>query len=143
MNKIFLSLLALLLGVLTFNACKNKSKNQDEVPQSSVVQDYRRLDVEEFKKVLADTSIVLVDVRTPEEHAKGCIPGTDYNIDVLNENFTSKSLSLLKEGSTIAVYCRSGRRSQTAAHILLDYGFKVIELSSGFNGWTESVNTQK
>ncbi|MCI6460778.1 MAG: rhodanese-like domain-containing protein, partial [Prevotella sp.] len=36
----------------------------------------------------------------------------------------------------IAINCRSGKRSKNAARILVKNGYEVIELDSGFNGWT-------
>ena len=35
----------------------------------------------------------------------------------------------------VALYCRSGNRSKTAARILADKGYEVIELGTGFRGW--------
>ena len=46
---------------------------------------FKRLDVEEFKEFIADSTVQLVDVRTAEEYNSGHIPGS-INIDVLNRN---------------------------------------------------------
>ena len=35
----------------------------------------------------------------------------------------------------VALYCRSGNRSKTAARILADKGYEVVELGTGFRGW--------
>lgn len=96
---------------------------------------YKSLDVEAFEKAIADTLIVRLDVRTAEEYADGHIANT-INIDVLKDDFEQKATSTLSKKQTIAVYCRSGRRSKNAAEILVKYGYKVIELNSGFNGWS-------
>ena len=37
----------------------------------------------------------------------------------------------------VAVYCRSGRRSRTAADILVKKGFKVYNLDKGILNWME------
>ena len=97
-----------------------------------------RLDAGEFMKVLQDTSVILIDVRTIEEHEDGCIPGTDYLIDVLEDDFSELCDKNLPDSSTVAIYCRSGNRSQKAARILSSKGHKVFELESGYNGWKES-----
>lgn len=97
---------------------------------------FKSVDVEEFAKVIADTAVVRLDVRTPEEYAAGHIEGAQ-NIDVLNADFESKASALPKD-KVIALYCRSGNRSKRAANILVEKGYKVIELSTGYNGWASA-----
>ena len=94
------------------------------------------VDVEEFAKVIADTAVVRLDVRTPQEYAEGHIEGA-INIDVLSDDFAAEA-SKLPADRTIALYCRSGNRSKKAAAILADKGYKVIELATGYKGWTRS-----
>lgn len=97
---------------------------------------FRSLDLNKFKEVIADTAnVVLVDVRTADEHAQGNIPGTKCNIDVLKEDFESIAVKSLPKEKTIAIYCRSGRRSKNAGAILNKNGYNVVELSTGYNGW--------
>ena len=57
------------------------------------------------------------------------------NIDVLKDDFESKATATLPKDKTIAMYCRSGRRSKNAAKILTKNGYTVVELNSGYNGW--------
>ena len=95
---------------------------------------FESLSVEEYAKAIEDTTIVRLDVRTAEEYADGNIANT-INIDVLKDDFEEKAIASLPKDRTIAVNCRSGRRSKNAARILVKNGFKVIELDSGFNGW--------
>lgn len=96
---------------------------------------FKSVDVREFKEVIKDTSVILVDVRTSEEFHEGHIAGTDFNIDVLKGDFSAKAAELLPEGSSLAIYCRSGNRSKTAAEKLVKAGYKVTELSTGYRGW--------
>lgn len=98
-------------------------------------QKFTSVQVDEFEKTIAQANVVLVDVRTPEEYAEGHIANA-LNIDVLNESFEKKATSTLPKDKTIAVYCRSGRRSKKAATILADSGYKVVELDTGYLGWT-------
>lgn len=90
-----------------------------------------------FEKLITDTSVVRLDVRTAEEFEAGHIENA-INIDVLKDDFEANALSILPVGKVLAVYCRSGRRSKKAAHILVKSGYKVIELDQGYNGWVES-----
>ena len=48
---------------------------------------FKTVDVNEFEKFIADTSVVLLDVRTSAEYAEGFIPGTHFNIDVLEDTY--------------------------------------------------------
>lgn len=101
---------------------------------------FRSLSVEDFEKAIADTAIVRLDVRTAEEFADGHIEGT-LNIDVLKEDFEQKAVASLPKDRTIAVNCRSGKRSKNAAKILVKNGYKVIELDTGYNGWIGAGKT--
>lgn len=95
---------------------------------------FTSLSVEDYAKAIEDTAIVRLDVRTAEEFAEGHIANT-LNIDVLKEDFESKAVAVLPKNKTIAVNCRSGRRSKNAAKILVKNGYTVIELDAGYNDW--------
>ncbi len=95
---------------------------------------FKSLSVEEYAKAIEDTTIVRLDVRSAEEYADGHIANT-LNIDVLKSNFEEKALATLPKDKTIAINCRSGRRSKSAAKILIKNGYNVIELDDGYNGW--------
>jgi rhodanese-related sulfurtransferase len=101
-------------------------------------QEFRSVDVKEFAATMADTTYIVLDVRTPAEYAEGHIPGTDLNIDVRNSNFTQEALAKLPKEKPVALYCRSGNRSKTAAKILAQNGYKIVELGSGILGWAEA-----
>jgi rhodanese-related sulfurtransferase len=66
---------------------------------------------EDLKKGLADGTIVLVDVREPNEFADGHIPGA-----ILNplQSFDPDALPSKQEGKRIVLSCRSGKRSLVA-----------------------------
>ena len=96
---------------------------------------FKTVDVAEFAKVVSDTSYVVLDVRTPAEHAEGHIPGTHFNIDVLEDGYTETVLDKLPKDKPVALYCRSGNRSKNAARILAENGYQVLELGTGFRGW--------
>ena len=96
---------------------------------------FRTVGVEEFEKFIADSTVVVLDVRTAAEHADGCIPGTHFNIDVLEGTYTKVATENLPKDKPVALYCRSGNRSKNAARILAENGYEVVELGSGFRGW--------
>ena len=101
---------------------------------SAQTQGFKSLTVDEYAKVIEDTAIVRLDVRTAEEYADGHIANT-INIDVLKDDFEKKAKATLPKDKVIAVNCRSGKRSKNAARILVKNGFKVIELDAGYNDW--------
>ena len=68
---------------------------------------------------------LLVDVRTPEEHRGGFIPGTDFNIDYRELQQRYRELEATVDDH-IVVYCQSGHRSNIAAEMLTDLGYKYV-----------------
>ena len=96
------------------------------------------ISVNEFSVFISDPEVTVVDVRTAEEHAQDYIPGTDFNIDVLEDGYEAEAIAKLPKDKPVALYCRSGNRSKKAARILVENGYEVMELGSGFNGWASS-----
>lgn len=99
---------------------------------------FKSLSVEEFEQTISDAAIVRLDVRTPQEYAEGHIVSA-INIDVQSSDFGAQASATLPKDKTIAVYCRSGKRSKMAAERLVKMGFDVAELSTGFNGWQQAA----
>ncbi len=95
---------------------------------------FQSVEVDEFDNIINSGDVLLVDVRTASEYASGHIDGA-LNIDVQQSDFKQKA-TMLPADKTIAVYCRSGRRSKKAASILADSNYKVVELNNGIKGWT-------
>ena len=81
---------------------------------------------------------VLIDVRSPEEHAQGFIPGTDFNIDFREIKTRHRELGA-QLGDHIVVYCQSGHRSNIAAETLADIGYShVYNVNGSMNAWLEA-----
>ena len=94
---------------------------------------FESVDAAEFAREIAKKGVQIVDVRTAAEYAEGHIPNA-VNIDVYSEDFADKIARLDKE-RTVAIYCRSGRRSKSAAEQAVKQGFKVVELDGGVLSW--------
>jgi thioredoxin 1 len=94
-----------------------------------------KLGAEEFEVEMKNlTNEQVVDVRTPEEFAKGFIDGA-FNIDVNGPEFVSQA-SALDKSKPVMIYCLSGGRSARAAEYLRKQGFvRVIELDGGMMKW--------
>lgn len=98
--------------------------------------DFQSVDVDTFATIIADTSLIRLDVRTQVEYDGGHIPNA-LLIDAQQPNFVSLVKQHVTKEQTIALYCRSGRRSKQAAATLASEGYTVIELHTGFISWTE------
>ena len=94
---------------------------------------FESVDAAEFAREIAKEGVQIVDVRTAAEYAEGHIPNA-VNIDVYSSDFADKIAKLDKE-RTVAIYCRSGRRSKSAAEQAVKQGFKVVELDGGVLSW--------
>jgi rhodanese-related sulfurtransferase len=80
--------------------------------------------------------IVLIDVREPDEFARGKIPGA-HTIPrgVLEMQVDGR----LPRESTVVLYCGGGGRSALAAKSLADMGFEKVEnLQGGWQAWMNS-----
>lgn len=98
----------------------------------------RSLSPEEFGKAFAaDTTAIVIDVRTPSEYMEGHLHGA-LLMDVKDEESFGKALECLRSDKTYYVYCRSGRRSLTAAERLTEKGLKAVNMEDGFIGWQKA-----
>ncbi len=85
----------------------------------------------EWDAVASNQSPLLIDVRTPGEHAAGAPPGA-VNIP-LGE--IRGRLHELPRDREIWVHCGVGQRSYYAYRILTQRGFRVRNLSGGYKSW--------
>jgi rhodanese-related sulfurtransferase len=78
----------------------------------------------------------LVDVREADEYAEVRAPyGDNYPLSLVKQG----SLPLLGKAERVYLVCRSGRRSETAAKILLAAGFTdVINVEGGMMAWEQA-----
>jgi rhodanese-related sulfurtransferase len=99
---------------------------------------FKSVGVEEFSAIAEKENTIVVDVRRADEWAEGHLESATCNIDALQEDFTDKANTILPKDKTIAIYCRSGRRSKAAATQLAEQGFDVVELDGGIISWQKS-----
>ena len=90
---------------------------------------------------------ILLDVRTKEEwdqigkpdgdkiELKHTFLSSQFQGRIINENFVKEFEDLkIDKNSEILVMCGSGNRSQRAAELLTEKGFKCLNVSDGFRG---------
>ena len=114
-------IMMLLLAALGLNTACSQSK-------------FENTDVAGFSRLIQNPNVVILDVRTAQEYAEGHIDGA-INIDVKESGFMEVAEQQLSKEKTIAVYCRSGKRSANAAGLLADKGYKVVNLEGGIMAW--------
>jgi molybdopterin/thiamine biosynthesis adenylyltransferase/rhodanese-related sulfurtransferase len=76
----------------------------------------------------------LIDVREPDEHAQGMIPGTIH----IPRGFLELRIerNVPDRETPVVLYCASGTRSVLAARSLVELGYRdVRSLAGGFTGW--------
>ena len=84
----------------------------------------------------ADPSLLVPDVRTPEEYAAGHLPGA---VNIPNGELASRvdELEAARE-SDIVVYCKVGVRAAEAIEVLGKAGFKrLFHLKGDYTRWSE------
>lgn len=107
----------------------NKMKKQDNreiIPNE--------IEYEELKdRMRRDASILLIDVRSPQEYAESHLDKA-INIPLYELEVEAKK-TLTDKGRTLIVYCQSGNRSKHAMEILERIGYQnVYELKDGLDG---------
>lgn len=127
MQKTLLILLLIAVVVVAL-ACKPSGKSDA----------YKTVGVDEFEQLAHQAdSVVVLDVRTPQEFAEGHLRRA-VAIDINDSSFLSTALERLPMEKTIAVYCRSGRRSAKAAALLAAKGYIVVNLDGGIIAWNKA-----
>lgn len=99
-------------------------------------KNYEDVNVNGFAGLVADTSAVVLDVRTADEFNDGHIAGA-VNVDVRQGDFLQKAKAVLPTDKTIAVYCRSGKRSANACSQLSAENYKCVNLAGGILAWID------
>lgn len=80
----------------------------------------------------SSTAPVVIDVRTPQEYAKGHIPGA-LNIPV---DQVANRISEIDAPHGVALYCMIGPRARKGEAALLDAGYtSVLHLEGGLAAW--------
>ena len=121
----FISTLAIVILFTSCNYNQNKEKKTDAIEIISH---------ELFENI--DSSVQLIDVRTPKEYAEGHIKHAT-NINFFEDNFIEQ-MSSLDKGKPLYIYCKGGNRSGKASVRLVEAGFiKIYDLEGGITKWKQ------
>lgn len=121
MKKILLSLLTAISFGTT--GCSAQSDSIDTLAPQAFI-----------KQAKADTTAIILDVRTPEEYKEEHLAGAQQ-LDFLNTSVFDAGIKLLNKSHTYYVYCRSGKRSHNACIKMKKQGFKVFDMEGGILNW--------
>jgi rhodanese-related sulfurtransferase len=94
--------------------------------------DHKSMTADEFRqKMAADTNLVILDVRNPDE-LSGVLGRIDKAINIPVQDLEKRIAELTPYKSReIAVICRSGNRSHHATEILLKHQYKATNVAGG------------
>ena len=123
-------LLMLTVAMLAVSCGGTRNSKTTTNPQDRITL----LCVNDFADLVEAGQTRVIDVRTSKEYHEGHIAGAE-NIDVQKPDFVER---VRPRTETIAVYCRSGRRSADAARMLAEQGVRVYDLGGGFNAWQQA-----
>ena len=117
-------------------SCNAQSKSDSK--SSNETLSFIDIDNQTALKMMSSSKDLLVlDVRTPEEIAKGKI-GSALEIDYKGVDFKSK-LAQLDKNKPIIIYCAVGGRSGATMKIMKEMGFNAVyNLAGGYNGWEKN-----
>lgn len=121
MKKIFLSLLAAIS--LGSTGCSAQSDGINVLSPKDFIEQAK-----------ADTTGIILDVRTPEEYKEEHLAGA-RQLDFLNTAVFDAGIKQLDNTHTYYVYCRSGKRSHNACLKMKKQGFKVFDMEGGILNW--------
>lgn len=106
-----------------------------------VVEGYPNLSPAEARETIgrraADPGFVLLDVRTPKEFGEERIRGA-VMVDYKSPSFRDE-MAKLDRNKTYLVYCRTGHRTEGAAKVMRELGFKHVSvMAGGITKWKEA-----
>lgn len=87
-----------------------------------------------IEQAKADTTAIILDVRTPEEYKEEHLAGA-RQLDFLNTSVFDAGIKQLDNTHTYYVYCRSGKRSHNACIKMKKQGLKVFDMEGGILNW--------
>lgn len=121
MKKILLSLLTAISFGTT--GCSAQSDSIDTLAPQAFI-----------KQAKADTTAIILDVRTPGEYKEEHLAGA-RKLDFLNTSVFDAGIKQLDNTHTYYVYCRSGKRSHNACIKMKKQGLKVFDMEGGILNW--------
>jgi len=147
-NKLFIIIITLIFITIfslsaILNQCgtasteiKNIEDSDNYIEEETEISEIIQISAEEvYVIIIEEKDFLILDVRTIEEYNEGHIEGSK----LIPVSELGSRLNELPQDKPIIVYCKSGNRSNTAANILIENGFKKIyDMGGGILEWQEN-----
>ena len=100
---------------------------------------FKEINSVDFERRRTEEKAVILDVRSPEEFARGHVPGA-INIDLNAPGFAQK-VDAFDKSKPILVNCHAGSRGAIASVALAKLGFQTVcNLDGGLAAWEKAGN---
>ena len=129
-------IIVLLLSVIIVTTWFFTLRGQNSGEEKLTVQQVRG-------KAENDTTIIMIDVRTPPEYdgTLGHVPGSIL-IPLSELNSRIDEIEEYRDKELIMI-CRSGNRSGRATHMLRELGFNAVNMAGGMLAWNKMMKSIK
>ncbi len=128
-SKFFVSFLGMVFFLF---ACAQTTTSTEE--QSIVTSLPLNMSAIKFQEVIKKPGTQILDVRTVEEFKSGHIANA-LQANIMDAAEFEDRVQHLNKNTVIYVYCQSGGRSASAQNMLMQRGFKVVNLEGGISNW--------
>jgi rhodanese-related sulfurtransferase len=137
MKRLWIYLCAL-ASLLPGIRAADKPASQATQPKAIQPSSPRNINPDEAEKLLKENrSVIVLDVRTPEEFVAGHIAGAT-NLNYYDPNFKTK-IAALDKSKTYLLHCASGYRSAKVRDIMKNANFsKIYHLDGGLKAWQKA-----
>lgn len=95
----------------------------------------------ELDALAEDDGATVVDVRTPNEHARGTVRTADGRpaVNVPLDELRARAAAEIPTEAPVVVHCQVGQRGHTAARLLAQLGYDVRNLDGGYLTWRDGT----
>tara|TARA_B100000497_G_scaffold34586_1_gene40559 strand:+ start:7820 stop:8224 length:405 start_codon:yes stop_codon:yes gene_type:complete len=125
---------SLFCAIVTLFACQSKSDTKEKTENNINLKD---IELVEALEMMKQENVITIDIRTPEEIAKGKILDSALEMDYYADDYKSK-LEAMNRDDQYVVYCRSGGRSGKTLKMMKDMGFtNAYNVLGGYNAFME------
>ena len=109
----------------------------EDTPDSSITPTVKVISPDTAKAMMDKGGVIVVDVRRADEYAEGHIESA---LLVPNETIEAEATTALPDKNAVyLIYCRSGRRSNEAAHKLIALGYQHVYDFGGILSWEYGI----
>ncbi|HEX7002662.1 MAG TPA: rhodanese-like domain-containing protein [Trueperaceae bacterium] len=96
-----------------------------------MTREAQQIDVQEARRRL-ESGVKMIDVREPREHSEWRIPGAEL---LPMSEFLERYEEELPKDEELMIQCRTGSRSDQVARLLLDKGYRAVNVAGGIVAW--------